>query len=105
MKLTKITCIVLFQTTLQTFSLASSEKREVYGYDISFPMLEDVSTNYPWLPHNIDRSIPTPDKYKNMSIQPQGDRLTFYQDFIQGCRDYWRQSHGNEICNETELKR
>ena len=105
MNLTRIISIILFSTS---FSLASAEKREDYGYDISFPMLGDsvhVSTNYPWLPHNINPSIPTPEKYKNMSLQPLGDRESFYQDFIQGCRDYWRDSHGEEICDETDLKR
>lgn len=33
-----------------------------------------------------------------MPIQPLGDRLTFYQEYIQGCRDYWRESEGDTIC-------
>ena len=45
-----------------------------------------VSTNYDWLPHNQDTSISTPSKYKNMPINPLGDRQTFYNNYINGCK-------------------
>jgi prolyl 4-hydroxylase len=62
-----------------------------YGYDISWPMLkESVTTNYPWLPHNVDpENNPTPEEYKGMDIQHFGDRQTLFDEYMQGCRDYW----------------
>lgn len=57
-----------------------------YGVDVSFPIhREVVSTNYAWLPHNLDSSIPIPKKYKGMPVQPLGDRQTAYNEFINGC--------------------
>ena len=58
----------------------------------SFPMHQnEVSTNYPWLPHNVDpKKFPTPDEYKNMPIQPLGmDANERYQQYIQGCVDFY----------------
>lgn len=61
-----------------------------YGVDCSFPMhYENVTTNYPWLPHNMDPSIPTPPEFENMPIQPLGNRQEFYDEMIQGCKDYY----------------
>lgn len=61
-----------------------------YGLDCSFPMhYDNVTTNYPWLPHNVDPSIPTPDEYKNMPIQPLGNRQDLYSDMIDGCRQHY----------------
>jgi hypothetical protein len=48
----------------------------------SYPMQRDtVTNNYAWLPWNVDPSIPTPDEYKGMPVQPLGDKQSFYEDF------------------------
>lgn len=39
-----------------------------------------VSTNYAWLPHNVNSSIPTPEEYKGMAVQPLGNKQAFYED-------------------------
>lgn len=52
-----------------------------YGTDVSWPMHHKrVSTNYPWLPHNLyPDNNPVPEEYKNMSLQPLGDRQKVYE--------------------------
>lgn len=79
--LTLITCNFIHQ-------VHSVEEEPVeYGVDVSFPIHNtQVSTNYPWLPHNVDPDHnPTPAKYKNMPLQVLGDRDQFYKDFMKGC--------------------
>lgn len=50
----------------------------------------DVSTNYAYLPHNVDPSIPTPDEYRGMPVSPLGpDVKQRYDEYIQGCVDYY----------------
>jgi hypothetical protein len=76
-----------------------------YGVDISFPMhYSSVSTNYPWLEHNLDASVETPEEYKDMKIQPLGDRQKFYNDFMEGCRSKWGDK-GAKRCNQNEADR
>jgi HRD ubiquitin ligase complex, ER membrane component len=80
-----------------------------YGYDVSFPMLGKIpkaSTNYAWLPHNADpENNPTPEEYQDMPIQPLGDRQAFYEEYIQGCRDYWKEDGEGHLCDEYEIER
>src|SRR5688572_19413930 len=59
-----------------------------YGVDVSFPIhYNGVSKNYPWLEHNLDPTVETPKEYKDMVIQPLGDRQSFYNNYLQGCID------------------
>lgn len=87
------------------------EDTPAYAIDISFPMLNyTVSTNYPWLPHNVDpKNNPIPKEYENMPIQPLGDKQGFYEDYMQGCRDYWREDGDDEeeesVCDDHEASR
>jgi prolyl 4-hydroxylase len=76
-----------------------------YGVDVSFPIHhQTVSTNYAWLPHNIDpKNNPTPPEYQNMPIQPLGNRQKVYDEFIQGCKNYY--GHRKEACTQTEYDR
>mmetsp|Transcript_40085 Transcript_40085/g.96790 ORF Transcript_40085/g.96790 Transcript_40085/m.96790 type:complete len:494 (-) Transcript_40085:177-1658(-) len=75
-----------------------------YGVDVSFPMqYAQVSTNYPWLPHNQDPSLPVPSEYKDMVLQPLGNRDEFYKDFLQGCRDAFGKKGAR--CTQNELDR
>jgi prolyl 4-hydroxylase len=47
---------------------------------------KSVSTNFAWLPHNVDRSLKTPSKYSGVPINPLGDRQSFYDEFVDACR-------------------
>mmetsp|Transcript_110502 Transcript_110502/g.165388 ORF Transcript_110502/g.165388 Transcript_110502/m.165388 type:complete len:484 (-) Transcript_110502:266-1717(-) len=75
-----------------------------YGVDVSFPMqYASVSDNYAWLPHNLDPSLPTPDRYKDMAVQPLGDRKSFYQEYVDGCREKFG-TKGSR-CTQSEIDR
>lgn len=79
----------------------------IYAYDVSYPMFsKNVSTNYPWLRHNTDPdNHPTPKEYENVPIQPLGDRQTFYEKYMQGCRDFWGGKGKNGECDRYESQR
>jgi hypothetical protein len=67
---------------------SSSSPRPSYGVDVSFPMHHhrNVSTNYDYLPHNVLPSLyPTPSPYRNMALQPLGNRQSVYDNFMAGC--------------------
>ena len=75
-----------------------------YGVDVSFPIhYAEVSTNYPWLEHNVNPDVPTPKEYDGMVIQPLGNRQKFYKDFLDSCRTHFG-SRG-ELCTANELDR
>lgn len=76
-----------------------------YGVDISFPMHANrPSTNYPWLPHNVNpEEKSTPPELEGVSVQPLGDRASVYDEYIQGCRDYW--GHQGSLCDDCERDR
>ena len=74
-----------------------------YGMDVSFPMAHSsVSTNFAWLPHNMDPSIETPEEYKDMVIQPLSDRQAFYENLIQGCEDNYDGKGARCVENEKD---
>jgi prolyl 4-hydroxylase len=50
---------------------------------------EKVSTNYAWLPHNLDPSLPVPDEYKDMPIQPLGDIQSKVDKYLKACVEYY----------------
>jgi len=61
-----------------------------YGIDVSFPIHKRISTNYPWLPHNVDpTNNPTPKQYEDMPIQPLGNRQEAYNKHLTGCREFY----------------
>lgn len=75
-----------------------------YGVDVSFPIQNArVSENYPWLEHNTDLSKPIPKEHHGRPIQPLGNRQQFYEDFMQGCRDYYGKN--GKSCDITEADR
>lgn len=81
-----------------------SNEKPAYGVDVSYPMhYEGVTKNYAWLPWNVDPSVPTPDEYKNMPIQPLGDKQSFYENNIEGCYEYYQKKGGR--CRQTEIDR
>lgn len=107
--------VLLVQSCANTLRTNPQDSVVAYGCDVSFPMQhENVSTNYPWLPHNVDPSIPTPPEYKGMPIQHLGDRQTFYNEFLQGCVDFFnaQPAHAYDVfsikggrCRYSEIDR
>jgi hypothetical protein len=74
-----------------------------YGVDVSFPMhYSTVSTNYAWLPHNIDHSMQSPREYEDMVIQPLGDRQIFYKNFLESCKTHFGNRGNRCIQNEHD---
>ena len=50
---------------LQFLTVSQGELEVHYGTDISWPMHSyNVSTNYPWLQHNIQNNVATPLEYQ-----------------------------------------
>lgn len=76
-----------------------------YGVDISYPIHQSVvSTNYDWLPHNMDPdNAKVPSKYENMPVQPLGDKRSFYDEVIKGCQEFY--SDASHMCKSTEKDR
>lgn len=74
-----------------------------YGVDVSFPMhYSKASTNYAWLPHNLDpEHNKVPEELKGEVVQPLGDRQKFYEDFLDGCKEHWG-ARGAEKCQMNE---
>lgn len=80
------------------------KNRNTYGLDVSFPARRPVSTNFPWLPHNQDPiKNPTPTKYRDMPIQPLGDRHQIYVNMLHGCRKAYPEN--SKFCDYYEFQR
>ena len=101
---TSRTTLLTFAATLVAITVAQDEPVQ-YGVDVSFPVHQPtVSTNYPWLPHNVDpTNNPTPEEYKDMPIQPLGNKLAFYEEFMNGCRQFY--GDRGHLCDATETDR
>lgn len=74
-----------------------------YGVDVSFPMHHSkVSDNYAWLPHNRDPlHNDVPASFKDMVVQPLGDKQKEYDEFLNGCKEKWGAS-GAQRCQQNE---
>ena len=95
--------LVILQLLLAVTSLAAE-----YGVDVSYPMHHAaVSTNYAWLPHNVDPdNNPAPDFLKEMPIQPLGDMQKKHHDYINGCVEHYnKQKNRGKICLQNEADR
>ena len=93
------------ESILEAKSIESGRKDEPveYGVDISFPMhYATISNNYAWLKHNTDPNTPTPEEYKDMPIQPLGDRAKFYQDFLSSCEKHFGKKGARCVQNEKD---
>ena len=97
--------LITYVALLATLSFAASEDEPDYGVDVSWPIHRNwISTNYDWLPHNVDpENNPTPKEYEGMPVQILGDRQSFYDDFLQGCRDKYKKY--KSVCDSTERDR
>jgi hypothetical protein len=62
-----------------------------------------VSTNYPDLPHNLDPTLPIPDKQKDKPLQILGNRQSAYLDHLNGCRD--EAGEYPHLCDQFEYER
>ena len=81
-----------------------------YGVDTSFPIHHGtISTNYAWLPHNIDpENHPTPKQYVGMPVQYLGNKQAEYEQFLKGCNDKYAISGKKKSyspCDTTEEDR
>jgi hypothetical protein len=83
---------------LQTCTLIAAKEKQplnsfnepTYGVDVSFPIHhEKISTNYAWLPHNLDEDVETPKEYEGMPVQYLGKRQEWYDEFMMGCHEHY----------------
>lgn len=96
-----------------TEPLVANDKRNLenvvdYGVDVSYPMQNcKVSHNFVWLPHNVDPTSETPEQYREMPIQPLGDRQKFYLDLVRDCEEYFNKNFKGrgDRCQESEKRR
>ena len=69
-----------------------------------------VSSNFAWLPHNLDPSLPVPDRFKatapNRMVTPLPNVQTRYEQYLQDCADFYNNRRGRgERCYQSELDR
>jgi len=91
--------------SLAIVAVCHAEVSEIeYGVDVSFPMHHrKLSDNFAWLPHNVDPSLKTPARYKDMVVSPLPGREEMYQDFIDTCEKAWPTKSSR--CRMTEQDR
>jgi len=90
---------------LSSCAIRAEEDPVEYGVDVSAPIhRRTVSTNYTWLPHNVDpANNPTPPEYEGMPIQWLGDVQGRYDKFMDGCRTAYPKH--KRTCDSTEADR
>ena len=75
-----------------------------YGVDVSFPIHHaTISSNYAWLPHNLDPSLPVPKQYKDMPVSPLPGVAERYENFMKGCMEKFGKR--GKACLQTEQDR
>ena len=92
----------------QTGQPLNSFGQPTYGVDVSFPIHRSrISDNYAWLPHNVDpANNPTPPQYVGKPIQYLGNKQKEYDEFMQGCHDYYGKKGSSwSVCSVTEQDR
>lgn len=62
-----------------------------------------ISDNYAEYPWNIDPSTETPSQYKDMAVQPLGNRQQFYKEMIDACVEFYGKK--GYRCKEYEQDR
>ncbi len=97
-----ITLVSLLSLTASTYG---KDEPVEYGVDVSAPIhYMSISTNYPWLPHNVDpANNPTPPEYVGMPIQPLGNVKERYEKTMAGCAKKYPKPKG--VCEMTEQDR
>lgn len=88
---------------IPTSNKQDSSKPSSYGVDVSFPIFHSVSTNYPWLPHNQNKNLKVPEEYKNVPLQPLGNRQYIYHQHLEACRRH--DPENSELCDVYEFNR
>jgi hypothetical protein len=84
-------------------SAAGNEEPVSYGLDVSFPIQRRVSTNYPWLPHNLDPSLRVPLEFQDKPLQVLGNRMDMYVQHLKACRRAYPQNP--QECDNYEYTR
>jgi len=92
-----VACLVVFPT------LCNAQEAPTYGVDVSFPIHHRVSTNYDYLPHNVNASVQTPVEYRDMALQPLGDRQAAYVAHVDACRKHYGEKAN--LCDVYEYDR
>ena len=75
---------------------SKSEGERIYGVDVSFPM------HSAWA-DDILHIEEYPQKSANRTIQPLGDRKTFYKNYMMGCREFYGSK--SQSCDQNERDR
>eukprot|EP00804_Cyclotella_cryptica_P021530 CCRYP_005823-RB/>CCRYP_005823-RB protein AED:0.42 eAED:0.42 QI:104/1/1/1/0.66/0.5/4/324/478 len=110
-KLSSAFPLLLLLTALSSATHAEQEvnsfSQPTYGVDVSFPIHHSkLSTNYAWLPHNLDKSLPVPKEYEGMPVQYLGDKQAEYDAFMKGCHEhYGKKGDTWSACSVTEVDR
>lgn len=104
-KTTLLGLALLATFSRRSLTVAVEDEPVEYGVDVSFPIHRlKVSTNYPWLPHNVDpENNPTPPEYEGMPIQWLGNMQEQYDKMIAGCSKKYPKP--KRICETTEIDR
>mmetsp|Transcript_7041 Transcript_7041/g.17338 ORF Transcript_7041/g.17338 Transcript_7041/m.17338 type:complete len:534 (+) Transcript_7041:184-1785(+) len=91
-----------------------------YGVDVSFPIHNSVSTNYPWLPHNLNNTTKylnhenddddirhngVPPRYIGQPLQTIGNREAFYATHLDNCRTAYASTNESSKCDYFEYER
>jgi hypothetical protein len=63
---------------------------------------EKITNNYPWLEHNTDPSLPVPEEYEGMVLQPLGDKRTMYDNYLEGCKKHFGKKGARCVQNELD---
>jgi hypothetical protein len=91
-------------TALSCCPTSAVDEEQSYGVDVSFPIHRRVSTNYAWLPHNTDPlHNDVPIEFRDMPVQPLGDRQAAYVRHVDGCRRH--NSNSSAYCDSYEYDR
>ena len=103
-KISRITIFVALTALSWCPTSSSADEEESYGVDVSFPIHRRVSTNYAWLRHNTDPTHnDAPTEYRDMPVQPLGDRQAAYVKHVEGCRKYY--ANNMNYCDIYEYDR
>lgn len=102
MRMTAAFRLIVLSTSLLLHPILAQDA-PTYGVDISFPIHHRVSTNYDFLPHNVNASVTTPVEFQEMPIQPLGDRQAAYVKHVDACRK--RYGDKGNMCDTYEYDR
>jgi hypothetical protein len=69
-------------------------------------VLKCSSHNLVCILYSVDpENNPTPPEYKDMAVQPLGDRQSIYKEYVQGCIDKYQPTQKHKRCVNNERER